>query len=218
MQDKHSISTERFILKFCGILLVILAFVLSISTYLSLVTNMAAKHQEIVMITIATYTFCKVTLAIINTIKIRKENALLLSAIRNIGCVDAAVSILSLQRSMLVSFEGMNKDEIYMMNAITGAGVFLFVLSLGIGMFLRSQKEYSKSERKGVKNMAKSKFVKANEKIAEKVTDGFQKVSNTVVDGYKKIEDKFVDQYLTKDGETVEEAKKRLRQEQEKNK
>ena len=38
-------------------------------------------------------------------------------------------------------------------------------------------------------------------------------IKNGVVDGYKKIEDKFVDQFLTKDGETVEDAKKRLQQE-----
>lgn len=64
--------------------------------------------------------------------------------------------------------------------------------------------------------MAKSKIVKANEKIAEKVTDGFKKISDTVVKGYTKIEDSFVDRYLTKDGETVEEAKARLKKEQEK--
>lgn len=62
--------------------------------------------------------------------------------------------------------------------------------------------------------MAKSKLVKANEKIAEKVTEGFQKISDTVVGGYTKIEDIFVDRYLTKDGETVEQAKRRLKQEQ----
>ena len=69
--------------------------------------------------------------------------------------------------------------------------------------------------------MAKSKLVKANEKIAETVTEGFNKISAGVVEGYKKIEegvvggytkieDKFVDTFLTKDGETVEEAKKGL--------
>ena len=60
--------------------------------------------------------------------------------------------------------------------------------------------------------MAKSKFVKANEKIAEKVTDTFEKIEDTVVSGYNKIEDAFIDRYLTKDGETLEEAKKRLKQ------
>lgn len=62
--------------------------------------------------------------------------------------------------------------------------------------------------------MAKSKLVKANKKIAEKVTDTFGKIEDTVVGGYTKIEDAFVDRYLTKDGETVEEAKVRLKQKQ----
>ncbi|MGN1127185.1 MAG: hypothetical protein ACI4RI_07065 [Ruminococcus sp.] len=63
--------------------------------------------------------------------------------------------------------------------------------------------------------MAKSKLVKANEKIAEKVTSGFNKMCDTVVGGYTKIEDGFVDRYLTHDGETVEEAKDRIKRETE---
>lgn len=66
--------------------------------------------------------------------------------------------------------------------------------------------------------MAKSKLVKANEKIAEGVTTGFKKMSDAVVGGYTKIEDKFVDEFLTKDGETVSDAKKRLKQEEEERK
>lgn len=69
--------------------------------------------------------------------------------------------------------------------------------------------------------MAKSKIVKANEKIAQGVTEGYKKIENGVVEGYKKIEngvvggftkmtDKFVDHFLTKDGETVEDAKQRI--------
>ena len=51
--------------------------------------------------------------------------------------------------------------------------------------------------------MAKSKLVKANEKIAEGVVGGFNKIA-----------DKFVDNFLTKEGESVEEAKERLAAEQ----
>ena len=69
--------------------------------------------------------------------------------------------------------------------------------------------------------MAKSKLVQANEKIAEAVVEGYKKIEDGVVEGYKKIEegvvsgfgkitDKFVDQFLTKEGESVEDAKKRL--------
>lgn len=63
--------------------------------------------------------------------------------------------------------------------------------------------------------MAESKLVKANKKIAGKVVGTFEKIEDTVVGGYSKIEDAFVDRYLTKDGETVEDAKKRLKKEQE---
>lgn len=62
--------------------------------------------------------------------------------------------------------------------------------------------------------MAKSKIVKANEKIAEKVVDGYKKIEDGVVKTYTKIEDKFVDQFLIRDGETIEEAKERLKREQ----
>lgn len=59
--------------------------------------------------------------------------------------------------------------------------------------------------------MAKSKLAKASQKIEKGVTEGFKKMSDSVVAGYTKIEDAFVDRYLTKEGETVEEAKERLK-------
>lgn len=60
--------------------------------------------------------------------------------------------------------------------------------------------------------MAKFKLVKVEKKIEEAVVKGYKKIENSVVSGYTKIEDKFVDKYLTHDGETVEEAKKRLKE------
>ena len=73
--------------------------------------------------------------------------------------------------------------------------------------------------------MAKSKLIKANEKIAEGVVHGYKKIEEGVTGSYKKIEegavggfnkiaDKFVDNFLTKEGESVEEAKERLAAEQ----
>lgn len=66
-----------------------------------------------------------------------------------------------------------------------------------------------------------SKFVEANEKIAEGVVKGYKKIETGVVEGYKKIEEGVVDGFnkitdvcvealFAKEGETVEEAKKRL--------
>lgn len=51
--------------------------------------------------------------------------------LRTIGYAEAAASILTLQRSMLVSFDGMGETEIRMMNILSGSAVYLFVLALG---------------------------------------------------------------------------------------
>lgn len=89
-----------------------------------------------------------------------------------------------------------------------GAAVCLFVLMLGISMII-------KAIRKDYELWGKSKFVNANKKLKKRLIGTFKEIENTVVSGYTKIEDSFVDRYLTKEGETVEEAKKRLKQEQE---
>ena len=62
--------------------------------------------------------------------------------------------------------------------------------------------------------MAKSKLVKANQKIAEGVVGGYKKIEGGAVSGFNKIADKFVDNFLTREGESVEEAKARLAEEQ----
>ena len=73
--------------------------------------------------------------------------------------------------------------------------------------------------------MKESKFVQANEKIAQAVVDGYKKIEGGVVGGYKAIEetvvggfnqmtDHFVGEFLTHEGESVEEAKARLAAEQ----
>ena len=55
-----------------------------------------------------------------------------------------------------------------------------------------------------------SKFVEANEKIAEAVVEGYKKIEQGAVDGFTKITDACVEKMFAKEGETVEEAKKRL--------
>ena len=70
------------------------------------------------------------------------------------------------------------------------------------------------AKKEGILTMAKSKLVNTNEKIAEKAFEAYRKIEDTVISSYTKIEDAFVDHYLTKDGESVEEAKARLKDEQ----
>lgn len=207
-----SSDIELFARCITGILLVVLSFCIVGVNIMSAVKDRGTAFHEIVMITIATYTFTKITIAIIGMVKAKRSVSSVLNTLRNISLADACVSIYTMQRSMLVSFPGMKPADILLLNIFTGTVVWIVVLLLGINLI---GGKYT--------DMAKSKIVKANEKIAEAVTDGYKKIEKGIVDGYKKIEqgvvsgytkieDKFVDAYLTKDGETVEEAKARLKE------
>ena len=199
-----------------GVTGLVLAWCLSGTVILCAMKDRGIRYHEIVMITLALYAFIKVTLGIINLVKASRQAASAWVCLRNISLADALVSICSLQRSMLVSFGDMAQQDITLFNILTGSGVCIIVFMLGLNLI-------------GGKRvtMAKSKIVEANEKIAEGVVkgykaiekgvvDGYQKIEQGVVSGFAKIEDKFVDRYLTHEGETVEEAKERLKKEAEK--
>ncbi len=208
---KSNGDTANFAKRITGILLLVLSFCLVGVNILSAMKERGTQFHEIIMIAIATYTFTKITVAIIGLVKSKQSASPSLLTLRNISFADAVVSVYSLQRSMLVSFPGMAPNEIQIFNILTGTAAWLIVLLLGINLI-------------GGKriHMAKSKLIKANQKIAETVTDGYKKIEQGVVGGYKKIEqsivasytkveDKFVEAHLTKDGETVEEAKVRIK-------
>ena len=204
-------ALELFARRITGVLLVVLSVCIVGVNILSALKDRGSVFHEIVMIAIATYTFTKVTLAIIGMVKAKHVASPALKTLRNISLADASVSIYTMQRSMLVSFPGMEAGEILLLNIFTGTAVWIIVLLLGINLIGGKRV-----------HMAKSKIVKANETIAETVTSGYKKIETGVVNGYKKIEqgvvggytkieDKFVEAYLAKEGETVEEAKKRLK-------
>ncbi len=204
---------ELFARRITGILLVVLSFCIVGVNILSAVQERGTVFHEIVMITIAAYTFTKITIAIIGMVTTKHSASPVFKTLRNISLADACVSIYTMQRSMLVSFPGMEAAEILLLNIFTGTAVWIVVLLLGINLI---GGKYT--------DMAKSKIVEANKKIAKAVTGGYKGIEKGVVSGYKKIEqgvvrgytkleDKFVDAYLKKDGETVEEAKARLKKE-----
>lgn len=52
--------------------------------------------------------------------------------------------------------------------------------------------------------------VEGYKKIENGVVEGYKKIENGVVEGFGKVNDKFIDVLFTKEGESVEDAKKRL--------
>lgn len=205
-------TAEAFAGRVSGILLVAMSVCIAGMNLLSILKDRGIVYHEIVMIAIAAYTFTKISIAIVEMVRAGSHPSPVVRTLRNLSLASAGVSVYTLQRSMLVSFPGMEMAEIQLLNILTGTAAWLLVLLLDINLI-------------GGKYtiMAKSKIAKTTQKVAETVTDGYKKIEKGVVDGYKKIEegvvsgytkieDKFVDAYLTKEGETVDEAKARLKE------
>ncbi len=134
---KNSIS--NFLKPFTGIMLMVLSVPLAGMVILASVKDRGTDFHEIVMITIALYTFTKLTLAIINLVKSKRNTPGRIKILRNISFADAFVAIFSLQRSMLVSFEGMPTNDIRIMNIVTGSVVCVIMFMLGLNLIYKKR-------------------------------------------------------------------------------
>lgn len=141
-EQKQKEISERFIQRFIGIMIILLACILCGSVYLSINFDVARNFHEIIMITIATYTFAKIIFAIINYIKKENYNSHIISTLRCITLCDAVVAIYTMQKSMLVSFGEMSVDNIRLMNILSGIGMIAVISVLGILLIIKSKKEY----------------------------------------------------------------------------
>lgn len=140
-------SNSNFITKFTGWMLILLSAPLVGTVVLSIVRDRGQDLHMVLMIAMAAYTFTKITIATIKLIKSRHINSGMLKALRNISFAEAFVSIFALQRSMLVSFEGMNEVEIIIMNASLGTAVCVVVFMLGIALIRKAKLENSTIEK-----------------------------------------------------------------------
>ena len=125
---------KHFVIRFTGIMLMVLSISLIGTVILAFVKDRGTEFHLIIMLAVAVYAFTKITLATIKWIKARKSKSVKLITLRNISFADAFVSIFSLQRSMLVSFEGMSEIEIRIMNVATGSAVCVIVFLLGLNL------------------------------------------------------------------------------------
>ncbi len=135
----EGVEMEQFVRRIIGLLLILLSGVLAGMNYLSIREQIAARRGEIIMITIAAYTFTKLTLAVIRAVRQRGDPSPLRGAIRAIGYAEVLASILTLQRSMLASFGSMAPETTRLMNSLTGAGVCFPICGLGSKMIIKEK-------------------------------------------------------------------------------
>ena len=90
--------------RMCGIFLLILELALAAAVSLMILSTRPTEYSEIMAITSAAYTFYKIIFAIVNVFKVRRMQDPMLQCFRNINLTDAAVSLLTLQVTLVAVF------------------------------------------------------------------------------------------------------------------
>lgn len=115
-------------------MLMILTLPLIGTVVLACIKDIGTELNQIIMIAMAAFAFAKITVATIDLVRARKSLSAKLITLRNVSFSDACVSIFTLQRSMLITFDGMNESEIFVMNGVTGLAVCTVVFLLGFNL------------------------------------------------------------------------------------
>ncbi len=120
----------------CAITLLILPIFLSFAILQMVTGDAQTNHIGWTIYAYAAYAFTKITMAIYNLFKAKKENYTI-KAVKRISLADALVSILTLQTSLLSTFS--NSDS-GMANAATGAVVCILTVAVGIFMLIERKR------------------------------------------------------------------------------
>lgn len=118
------------IMRACGIALIVINLVVSKMMFFLIYENQTIEHHEITVITMATYTFSALTLAVYNSVKYLKKNDHLHFSVKIISLISASVSLVTLTNTMLATF---GAEEVLLrsivMPLLSGAVVIFIVLS-----------------------------------------------------------------------------------------
>ena len=133
--DARGLLVSRWKLyRLCGIALFVLEFALAAAVTVMVAVGRPAPVSEVLAIASAAYTFYKVISAAVGFVKVRRLHDSLLQAFRNINLADAAVSLLSLQVTLVAVFSQGEGESMKPLNAAMGFFVCLLTIALGVWM------------------------------------------------------------------------------------
>ncbi|MBE6596871.1 MAG: hypothetical protein E7641_04290 [Ruminococcaceae bacterium] len=139
----EDMRTELIKYRICGWVFLFMNLAITLITFFMIYFGRTFIHHEITTIAIAAYTFIAVPIAIVNAVKYKKYNSPVYSAARAISLAAAAVSILTLESTMLTTFGGedLTAKSRRLMLALTGAAVSAFIIGMAIYIIYTSTKK-----------------------------------------------------------------------------
>lgn len=124
---------ELSLMRQCGVLLAVMAVLLAGVMVQMVRDRQAWVYGDVVVITIATFTFMSLALSLRSVAKIRSASSASLAAARATSFSKTLVQLFFMETTMIAVFEG-SEDFRFLMEAITGAVVLVLVLCAALAL------------------------------------------------------------------------------------
>lgn len=127
----------------CGWIFLLMNLALALIIFFMVYWSRTFEHHMITAIAMAAYTFTSLTTAIINVVKYRKYNSPVFSASKVISLASALVSMLTLESTMLTTFNDGTVSALmrkWMLGA-TGAVISLLIVAMAVYMIVAGTKK-----------------------------------------------------------------------------
>lgn len=135
-----SVDNKQRIHTIASVMLIIMNLALIMPITLMVINKKNVSTSMIPAISIAAYTTFKVTMASINLKKSKRTNDLLIKDLRNINFIDAIVSILTLQNT-LISVKGENgRPEMFRLSAVSSSIGLAVIIILTVMNLVRKRR------------------------------------------------------------------------------
>lgn len=143
LHNKQEQSAKKIYL-IASVLLLGMNVCLIVPISLLVVQQKPANLTMIPAIAMATYTTYKITMASVNLKQRKKSSDSLIRLLRTINFIDALVSILTLQNTLIMVNAKGNISELLPLTAVTSGAIWALILLLSVSAFLKGVRSIRK--------------------------------------------------------------------------
>lgn len=141
MEEETGTEYEKKSFLITGVILTLSTIVMAGIVTMTVRNNLAfLTARGILVYGIAIYTFYKLGMSVLNLHTASKQSSWSVKAIRNIGFVDALMSLLHLQITLITIYSSINDKDSRVLNIVIGFCICLICIVIGIRMIVRALK------------------------------------------------------------------------------
>lgn len=126
-----------------SVLLIVLSLLLAVPVTLLVFFRKPVQMNMIIAITLAAYTTYKIILASVNLSRKRNADSVLVKKLRDINFIDALVSVLVLQSTLIVVQNGADDADMILLTRITSGVIWAATIVIAVCSALRTNRRFA---------------------------------------------------------------------------